>query len=94
MFHYNIVIHADQRIWALTMSVEQQRQVLLVVGANVEEQSWTLAGSEAQGDIFCSQGHVRVDGGGQEPTAAPVELSCFQLFFEDVADGRFRLEAG
>lgn len=75
------------------MSVEQHCQVLLVVGANVEEQSRTLTGSEAQGDIFCSQGHVRVYGGGQETAAASVEL-VYQLFFEDVDDGCSRLEAG
>lgn len=46
------------------MFVEQQSQVLSVVRADVEKQSGTLAGPEAQGDIFCSQGHVRVDGGG------------------------------
>lgn len=75
------------------MSVEQQCQVLLVVGANVDEQSRTLAGSEAQRDIFCSQVHVRVFGGGQETAAASVEL-VHQLFFEDVVDGSSRLEAG
>lgn len=54
------------------MLVEQQGQVLSAVGGDVEEQSWTLAGPEAQGDIFCSQGHVRVEGGGQDAAAAAV----------------------
>lgn len=72
----------------LTMLVQQQSQVLSVVGADKEQQSGTLAGPEAQGDVFCSQGHVRVDGGGQS-AAAPV-----QLVAEGVADGCSRLEAG
>lgn len=70
------------------MLAEQQSQVLSVVGADEEQQSGTLAGPEAQGDVFCSQGHVRVDGGGQG-AAAPV-----QLVAESVADGCSRLEAG
>lgn len=52
------------------MLVEQQSQVLSAVGGDVQEQSWILAGLEAQGDIFCSQGYVRVGGGGQDAAAA------------------------
>lgn len=69
----------------LTMLVEQQSQVLSAVGADVEEQSRTLAGPEAQGDIFCSQGQVRVDRGGQDAAAAPVQLVQHRLL-EGVAD--------
>lgn len=87
-----LVRNVGERIWALTMP-EQQSQVFLVVGADVEEQSGTLAGPEAQGDIFCSQGHVSVYGWGQGTAAAPVEL-IRHLFFEDVADGCSRLKAG
>lgn len=47
----------------ITILVEQQRQVLPLVGAHIEEQSRTLVGPEAQGDIFCFQRHVREDGG-------------------------------
>lgn len=76
----------------LTVLVEQQSQVLPVIGADEEEQSGTLAGPEAQGDVFCSQAHVRDDGGGQG-AAAPVQLVQHRLL-EGVADGRSRLEAG
>lgn len=71
----------------LTMLVEQQNQVLSAVGADVEEQSRTLASPEAQGDIFCSQGQVRVDRGGQDAAAAaaPVQLVQHRLL-EGVAD--------
>lgn len=66
----------------LTVLVEQQNQVLPAVRAHVEEQSGTLAGPEAQGDVLCSQGRVR------QGAAAPVRL------LEGVADGCSRLEAG
>lgn len=47
----------------ITILVEQQNQVLPLEGAHVEEQSRTLVGPEAQGDIFVSQRHVRKGGG-------------------------------
>lgn len=37
----------------LTWLAEQHSKVLSVVGADVQEQSRTLAGPEAQGHIFC-----------------------------------------
>lgn len=48
--------------WVITILVEQERQVLSLVGANVEEQSRTLIGPEAQGDVFSSQCPIREDG--------------------------------
>lgn len=76
------------RMSVLTVLVEQQSQVLSVVGADVEEESWTLVSPEAQRDVFCSQGHVRVEGGGGggHGTGAPVRL-VHHLLLEDVADG-------
>lgn len=68
------------------MLVEQQSEVLSVVRADEEEQSWTLAGPEAQGDVFCSQSHVGVNGGRQS-TAALVQ----HQLLEGVADGCSRL---
>lgn len=47
------------------MLVDEQGQVLSVVGADVEQQSRTLVRPEAQGDVLSSQRHVRVDGGRQ-----------------------------
>ena len=73
------------------MLIEQQSQVLSVGGANIKKQSGTLAGPEAQGDVFCSQGHVREDGG-RKGASAPVRLIP-RLLLESVADGGSRLEA-
>lgn len=64
--------------WVITILVEQERQVLSLVGANVEEQSRTLVGPEAQEDIFSSQCPIREDG----------------RRMEAVAEGRPRLKDG
>lgn len=47
----------------LTVLVDEQGQVLSVVGADVEQHSRTLVRPEAQGDVLSSQRHVGVDGG-------------------------------
>lgn len=49
----------------LTVLINEQSQILSVVGADIEQQSWTLVRPEAQGDVLSSQGHVTVDGGWQ-----------------------------
>ena len=72
------------------MLVDEQGQVLSVVGADVEQQSRTLGRPEAQGDLLPSQSPVRVDGGGQ---SAAVSAQLVR-FLQGVADGRSRLEAG
>lgn len=72
------------------MLVNEQGQVLSVVGADVEQHSRTLVGPEAQGDVLSSQRHVGVDGGRQS-AAVPAQLV---RLLEGVADGRLRLEAG
>lgn len=46
----------------LTIIVNEQGQILPEVRVDVEQQSRTLAGPEAQGDVFSSQCHIRVDG--------------------------------
>lgn len=46
----------------LTVIVYEYGQIFPEVRVGVEQQSWTLAGPEAQGDVFSSQCHVRVDG--------------------------------
>lgn len=66
------------------MFVDEQSQVLSVVGADVKQQSRTLSRSEAQGDVFCSQRRVRVDGRRQ---SAAVSVRLIRLL-EGVPDGR------
>lgn len=72
------------------MLVDEQGQVLSVVGADVEQHGRTLVRPEAQGDVLSSQRHVRVDGGRQS-AAVPAQLV---RLLEGVADRRPRLEAG
>lgn len=55
------------------MLVDEHSQVFSVVGADVEQQSWTLVRPEAQRDVLCSQRHLRVDGGRQS-AAVPAQL--------------------
>lgn len=74
----------------LTMFVDEQGQVFPVERVDVEQQSRTLTGPEAQGDVFSSQRHIRVDGG-RQGTAVPAQ---FIRLLEDVGDGRGRLKAG
>ncbi len=66
----------------LTVLVDEQGQVLSVVRADVEQQSRTLVGPEAQGDVLSSQRRVRVDGGRQS-AAVPAQLV---RLLEGVAD--------
>lgn len=66
----------------LTVLIDEQSQILSVVGADIEQQSRTLARPETQGDVLSSQGHVTVDGGRQS-TAVPDELIWL---LEGVAD--------
>lgn len=66
------------------MFVDEQGQVLSVVGADVKQQSRTLCRPEAQGDVFCSQRRVGVDGRRQS-AAVPVRLV---RLLEGVPDGR------
>lgn len=72
------------------MLVDEQGQVLSVVGADIQQQSWTLVRPEAQGHVLSSQGRVRVDGG-RESAAVSEQL---ERLLEGVADGCHRLEAG
>lgn len=65
------------------MLVDEQGQVLSVVGADVEQQSRTLVRPEAQRDVLSSQSRVRVDGGRQR-AAVPHQLI---RLLEGVADG-------
>ncbi len=68
----------------LTMFIDEQGQVFLVERGDVEQQSWTLTGPEAQGDVFSFQRHIRVDGGRQS-TAVPTQIIGL---LEDVGDER------
>lgn len=52
-------------VCVLTMFVEKQGQVFPEEGVDIEQQSRTLIGPETQGDVFSSQSHIRVDGGGR-----------------------------
>lgn len=70
------------------MLVDEQDQVLSGLGADEEEQSWTLSRPEAQRNIFSSWRHVRGDGG--QAAAVPAPLVGL---LEGVSDGRARLEA-
>lgn len=45
------------------MAVDKQDQVFPVERADIEQQSWTLTGPEAQGDVLSSQRHVGVHRG-------------------------------
>ena len=65
------------------MIVDEQGQVLPVERVNVEQQSRTLTGPEAQGDVFSFQRHIRVDGG-RQGAAVPAE---FIGLLEVVGDG-------
>ena len=47
------------------MLVDEQRQMLLVVGGDVEKKGGALPGPEAQGDVFSPQCDLAVDGRGQ-----------------------------
>ena len=47
----------------LTMGVDEQGQIFPVERVDVEQQSRTLTGPEAQGDVFSSQRQIGVDGG-------------------------------
>lgn len=67
----------------LTVVVEEQCEVFSVERVDVEQQSRTLQGPEAQRDVFSSQRHVGVDG--RWPTAAAVPAQLVRLF-EDVGD--------
>lgn len=82
----------ERRIFfsVLTMFVDEQDQVFPVERVNVEQQSRTLTGPEAQGDVFSSQRHIGVDGG-RQGTTVPAH---FIGLLEDVGDGRGRLKAG
>ena len=73
---------------SLTVPVEKDGQVLLVVGADVEEQGRGLRGAEAQGDVLPHQGQVGEDGGGQ---AAGVPVQLVRLL-EGVRDRGLGLE--
>lgn len=53
-------VEDDER--RVTMFVDEQDQVSPIERSDVEQQSRTLCSSEAQGDVFSSQHHVRVDG--------------------------------
>lgn len=46
----------------LTIIINEQGQILPEVRVDIEQQSRTLAGPEAQGDVFSSQCHIRIDG--------------------------------
>lgn len=72
------------------MVVDEQCEVFPVERADVEQQSRTLEGPEAQGDVLSSQSHVGVDG---RRLAAAVPAQLVRLF-EDVGDGHSRLKAG
>lgn len=65
------------------MIVDEQGQILPVERVNVEQQSRTLTGPEAQGDVFSFQCHIRVDGG-RQGAAVPAE---FIGLLEVVGDG-------
>lgn len=72
------------------MLVDEKSQVLPVERADVEQQSRTLTGPEAQGDVLSSQSRIRVDGGGQG-AAVPAQ---FIGLLEGVGDRRGRHKAG
>ena len=72
------------------MLVDEQGQVLSVVGADVEQQRRTLVGPEAQGDVLPPRRHVGVDGGRQS-AAVPDELV---RLLEGVVDRCARLKDG
>lgn len=74
----------------LTVFVDEQGQVFPVEGVDVEQQSRTLTGAEAQGDVFSSQRHIRVDGR-RQGIAVPAQ---FIGLLDDVGDGCCRLKAG
>lgn len=74
----------------LTMFVDKQGQVLPVERVYIEQQRRTLVRPEAQGDIFTSQCHIRVDGR-RRGTAVPAQ---FIGLLQDVGDRRGRLKAG
>ena len=58
---------------APTISADEHCQVLLVVGGgDVKEQSRSLAGSEAQGDLLSPQGQGGEGGGGQGALVPPL----------------------
>lgn len=68
----------------LTWLAEQHSQVLSVEGADVQEESRTLAGPEPQGHVFCFEGYIGVGGGRDGAAVAPVQL--VHLLAEGVAD--------
>lgn len=72
------------------MAVDKQDQVFPVERVDIEQQSWTLSGPEAQGDVLSSQCHVGVHRG-RWGTAVPAP---FMGLLEDVGDGCGRLEVG
>lgn len=73
-----------------TVFIDEQDQVLSVERVDVEQQSWTLTGPEAQGDVFFSQCDTRADGWGHG--AAVSALLIWVL--DDVGDGCCGLKAG
>lgn len=74
----------------LTVVINEQGQILPEVRVDVEQQSRTLAGPEAQGDVFSSQCHIRVDGERRDT----VVQTKFRGLLQDVRDGRAWLKVG
>lgn len=70
---------------ALTVFVDEQRQMLAVAGADVQQQSRALGRPEAQRDVLSSQGQVRVHGRGQSAAVS----DALKGLLEGVAEGRF-----
>lgn len=48
------------------MFIDEKYQILSVKRADVEQQSWTVSGPEAHGDIFSGQCGVRLQGSGRD----------------------------
>lgn len=72
------------------MFIDEQGHVLSVERVDVEQQSRTLAGPEAQEDVFSFQRHIGVDGR-RQGTAVPAQ---FVGLLEDVGNGCCRFKAG
>lgn len=72
------------------MFIDEQGQIFPVERVDIEQQSRTLTGPEAERDILSPQRHVGVDGG-RQGTAVPARLIGL---LEVVGDGCGGPEAG
>lgn len=73
------------------MFIDEEYQILSVERADVEQQSRTLSGPEAHGDVFSRQRGLRLQGRGQDGRFSLLQLTGL---LEDVGDGCRRLKVG